>query len=262
MKQKQRQKRRLKPKEKKMIKHVGKHGDRKVVIVFNEVPNEPHMCIALYPDLLQRHMHDDIMTAIESTEGQAAENLGEALASKYFNDGTVILNRLHSENLLKKIQCEQVILTPTPTSSVHLDEMNKMLNEMKSGQEAVERLAQLDKEAGMSGKQVARDAMGRRIDGKGMDIGGPGANVPLPGALNETSHKGTVNQNTMAAPVGGALTDDAIANNMKAQADRMAAEARGMIAEAQRMQDEANAMLGVQATPAKKKRGRPAKAKA
>ena len=87
-----------------MIKHVGKHADRKIVIVFNEVPNEEHMCIALYPDLLQKNMHDDIMKAIESVEGQAAENLGDALGSKYFSDGTVILNRLHSENLLKKIQ--------------------------------------------------------------------------------------------------------------------------------------------------------------
>ena len=133
---------------------------------------------------------------------------------------------------------------------------------MKTGKEAVERLAKIDSETGMSGQQVPRDAMGRRMDGKGMDIGGPGANVPLPGALNESSHKGIVNENTMAAPQTGALSDDVIANNMKAQADKMAAEAQGMIAEAQRMQDEANAMMGVPATPAKKKRGRPAKAKA
>jgi hypothetical protein len=42
----------------------------------------------------------------------------------------------------------------------------------------------------------------------------------------------------------------------------MAAEAQSMIAESQRMQAEANAMMGVPATPVKKKRGRPAKAKA
>ena len=26
------------------IRHVGKHGDRKVAVVFREVPGEPHMC--------------------------------------------------------------------------------------------------------------------------------------------------------------------------------------------------------------------------
>ena len=251
-----------------MIKHVGRSGDRKVVVVFNEVPNEPHMCLAIYPDLLQQLMHDDLMKAIESPEGQAAENLGDALGSKYFSDGSVMLNRLHGESMLKKLQCEQVILTPTPQSHVRLDEMNKILTEMKTGEEAVQRLATLDSQAGMSNQQVQRDAMGRRIDGKGMDIGGPGASVPLPGSLTETSHKGVVNPNaaaiaaSMSAPATGALSDDAIATNMKAQAARMASEAQGMIAEAQRMQNEANALMGVTATPAKKKRGRPAKAKA
>ena len=66
----------------------------------------------------------------------------------------------------------------------------------------------------------------------------------------------------MAAPQTGALTDDVIANNMKAQADRMAAEAQSMLAESERMVKEAEAMMGVAEAPAKKKRGRPAKAKA
>ena len=249
-----------------MIKHVGKHGERKIVIVFNEVPGEPHMCIAVYPDLLQRQMHDDLMKAIESIEGQNAENLGDALAAKYFQDGTVMLNRLHSENIMKKIQTSAVILTPTPQSHVRLDEMNKMLNEMKTGQEAVNRLQDIENSRGMSATGIPRDAQGRRADDKGMDIGGPGANVPLPGALNESSHKGAVSAASvaasMAAPATGALDDASIANNLKAQADRMAAEAQGMLAESQRMQAEANAMLGVPATPAKKKRGRPAKATA
>ena len=30
-------------KENKMIKHIGKHGDRKVAIVFREIPGEEHM---------------------------------------------------------------------------------------------------------------------------------------------------------------------------------------------------------------------------
>jgi hypothetical protein len=88
----------------------------------------------------------------------------------------------------------------------------------------------------------------------------------MPGALNETSHKGAVSAASiaasMAAPATGALDDSSIANNLKLQADRMASEAQGMLAESHRMQAEANAMLGVPATPAKKKRGRPAKAPA
>jgi hypothetical protein len=137
---------------------------------------------------------------------------------------------------------------------------------MKTGQEAVNRLQDIENNRGMSATGIPRDAQGRRADERGMDVGGPGANVPLPGSLNESSHKGAVSAASiaasMAAPQTGALDDSSIANNLKLQADRMASEAQGMLAESHRMQAEANAMLGVPAKPAAKKRGRPAKAPA
>jgi hypothetical protein len=107
-----------------MIKHVGKHGDRKVAIVFREIPGEDHMCLVIYPDTLQQNMHNTLMSAIESNESQQAESLGDALGSKRFGDGTVILNRWHGEGMIKKVQTAQVIVTPTPQSHVRLDEMN------------------------------------------------------------------------------------------------------------------------------------------
>jgi hypothetical protein len=246
-----------------MIKHVGKHGDRKVAIVFREVPGEPHMCLVLYPETMRQDLHDSLMTAIESTEGQAATDLGNALMAKRFPDGTSILERIHQERMMKKVQTEQIIVTPTPNSSVYLSEMNKIINEMAQGEEAVQRLANLDAEAGHTGKVRRRDDYGR-------DVGGPGVNTPAPGSLMEQSNKQSLSAaNTqrmesvaMQAPQTGALTDDAIANNMKAQADKMAAEAKGMLAEAERMQKEANTMMGVSEAPVKKKRGRPAKATA
>jgi hypothetical protein len=58
----------------------------------------------------------------------------------------------------------------------------------------------------------------------------------------------------MVAPTQGALDDASIANNLKAQADRMAVEAASLIAESQRMQAEAASMLGEPAPKAKAKR--------
>jgi hypothetical protein len=256
--------RRLKLKEKqKMIKHVGKHGDRKVAIIFREVPGEEHMCLVVYPETMQQSMHDSLMQAIESPEGQAATDLGNALMAKRFNDGTSILERIHVEGMMKKVQTEQVIVTPTPTSSVYLNEMNRIVNEMAKGEEAVQRLAELDADAGYTGKARRRDDYGR-------DVGGPGVNVPAPGSLMEQSNKAalaaanTQRAQTAAiqAPTSGALSDEAIASNMKSQAERMAAEAQSLLAESQRMQAEANEMMGIKEAPAKKKRGRPAKSKA
>jgi len=255
-----------------MIKHLGKHGERKVAIMFREVPDEEHMCLVVYPQNMNMQLSNDFMKALESVEAQQAESLGDAMHSKMFSDGSAILQRCHREGWIKKVRTNDIVVTPTATSNVRLDELNRILNEMKQGEEAIKRMAQLDADGGYTGKVRPRDEFGR-------EVGGP--NYIAPGSLNSTSNK-QLNENTgvtnpasaamtqptyaqeqaMAAPQTGALSDDVIANNMKAQADRMAAEAQSMIAESQRMQAEANAMMGVPATPAKKKRGRPAKAKA
>jgi hypothetical protein len=243
-----------------MIKHVGKHGDRKVAIIFREIPGEDHMCLVVYPDTLQQNMHNTLMAAIESNEAQQAEALGDALGSKRFGDGTVILNRLHGEGMMKKVQTAQVTVTPSPQSHVRLDEMNRIINEMKTGEDAIKRLAELDANSGYNGKASRRDDYGREV-GAPADI--------APGSLNETSNPRTRPQ-PMQAHSNGALDDTSIANNLKAQADRMATEAASLIAESQRMQKEASEMLGepVKATKAKaktaestlpKKRGRPSK---
>lgn len=258
-----------------MIKHLGKHGDRKVAIMFREVPDQDHMCLVVYPQNMQSVLSGNFMKALESVECQQAETLGDAMHSKMFSDGTPMLQRCHREGWIKKVRTRDIIVTATPTSNVRLDELNKILTEMKQGDEAIKKMAALDADGGYTGKVTPRDDFGR-------EVGGP--NYIAPGSLNATSNKQlneaaggapAVNpasiamtqptyaqQQAMAAPQTGALTDDVIATNMKAQADRMAAEAQSMLAESQRMQTEANNMMGVPATPAKKKRGRPAKAKA
>lgn len=247
-----------------MIKHLGKHGERKVAIMFREVPDEEHMCLVVYPQNMNMQLSNDFMKALESVEAQQAESLGDAMHSKMFSDGTAILQRCHREGWIKKVRTNDIVVTPTATSNVRLDELNRILNEMKQGEEAIKRMAQLDADGGYTGKVRPRDEFGR-------EVGGP--NYIAPGSLNATSNKqlnetaGVTNPASaaitqpMVAPTTGALTDDVIANNMKTQAERMAVEAQSMLAESQRMQAEANAMMGVAEAPAKKKRGRPAKAK-
>lgn len=223
-----------------MLKHIGKQGDRKVAIVFREVPGEDHMALVVYPDLMKMEMHDSLMKAIESPEGQQANNLGEAIHARLFPDGRQMLAALHAEGMLKKVQTETITVTPAANQSVRLDELNKIVREMESGAEAAARLAELDADAGYTGKAVRKDDFGREV---GAPPASAARNAPLAGG----------NQ--------GVLGDADIANNLKAQAERMAAEAQGLLAESQRMMAEASEMLG-EAKPATKKRGRPAKAKA
>ena len=132
-----------------MLKHIGRHGDRKVAILWREVPNEDHMCLVIYPETLPTHIHDSVMKTLESDVGQQATNLADALHRNMLPDGRVQLEALHREGMIKKIPTNQVIVTPTAQSSVKLDEMNKIIREMEQGGEALKRLQELDASAGM-----------------------------------------------------------------------------------------------------------------
>ena len=108
-------------------RHVGKHGDRKVAIVFREVPNEVHMCLVTYTETLNQHVHDPLIKCIESDIGQNSEHLADALNRTYAKDGRPILQVLHLEGQLKKVQTSQIVMTPSPNQTIRLDELNKIL---------------------------------------------------------------------------------------------------------------------------------------
>jgi hypothetical protein len=89
------------------------------------------------------------MSAIESPEGQEANELADVLFRKLLSDGRPILETVHSEGMLKKVECKQVIITPNASSHIRLDELNRLVAEMESGDEAKNKLADLDANAGL-----------------------------------------------------------------------------------------------------------------
>jgi hypothetical protein len=198
------------------IRHVGKMGDRKVAIVFREVPGEPHMSLVTYTETLNQHIHDPLMRCIESDIGQSAKELADALNRTLSSDGRPILQVLHLEGLLKKVNAEQVVVTPNSQTKIKLSELNKILNEMQQGEEAVKRMAELDESRGL---QDPAD-VARRLRGD--------------------QPKQT--QQPLQAQSQGALGDNELANNLRQQAAKMAAEAKGLMAEADRLLKEAASM--------------------
>ena len=142
------------------LRHIGKIGDRKVAIVFREVPNEPHMALVTYTESLNRHLHDPMMQCIESDIGQNSKNLADALNRTHTKDGKYILQVLHAEGLLKKVQTENVIVTPNGTTKIRLDELNKILTEMENGEDAVKRLAEINNSTTSESTAVAKKMRG------------------------------------------------------------------------------------------------------
>lgn len=207
------------------IKHVGKHGDRKVCILFRQVPGEEHMCLVIYPEVLPAHWQDSIQKALESETAQQSEELADALHRSFLPDGRAMLATLHQERMIKKLRTADVIVTPTTSASIRLDELNKMLNEMKMGEEAIKKLAENDASRGMVAPEVKRKAEAEYKASQAAK----GQNTP-----------------SMAPPLragaDGALSDRDIAANMLAQAKSMEQNARAMIAEASRLKKEAEKM--------------------
>jgi hypothetical protein len=194
-------------------RHVGKHGDRKVAVIFREVPGEPHMCLVTYTETINQHIHDPLIRCIESDIGQSSENLADALNRSYSQDGRPILHVLHAEGQLKKVNTEQIVMTPAPNTRIKLNELNKMLDEMKLGEEAVKRMAEMDKSMGLQDPvDVARR------------MRGPQGKQPV------------------SSSTGDLLGDASLAKQRIEQAQKMEREAKGLLAEAQRLTQEAQSL--------------------
>jgi hypothetical protein len=191
-----------------MIKHVGRHNNKRVVIAYKQVPDEDHMCLVIYSESLPMRIHDEVMKVLESDIGQQANDFADALFRHTMADGVNCLNAIHRGGLLSKVPTNQVIVTPTSASSVRLDELNTILAEIAKGEEATNKLAKAD--------------AGQRFEGR--DLGEP------------------VKTTAASVNTDGVLSDADIANQRLAQATKMEAEAKSLLAEAKRLKDEANAL--------------------
>ena len=198
------------------LRHIGKQGDRKVAIVFREVPGEPHMCLVVFTELLNQNIHDPLLRCIESDIGQNSEHLADALNRSYTQDGRIILQVLHAEGQLKKVNTESIVMTPQPNVKIKLVELNKILDEMKMGESAIKKLAEMDKSLGMNGNG---DTI-RKMRGK-----------------QKAAQSAPVQAST-----SDALGDVQLAESFKTQAEKMQREANGLLVEAKRLLGEAAAL--------------------
>ena len=192
----------------KMIKHVGKHNQRKIIIVYKTVPDETHMALIAYSDSLPSMIHDEAMKVLESEIGQNAKELADALYRNTMADGNNCLTALHKGGWLKKVPTNQVIVTPTSRSTVRLDELNDILAKLEAGGEAAQRLADLDSNRGTKG-----------VLKTGREVGEPSVNTS-----------------------SAVLSDADLAEQRLTQANKMEADAKSLLAEAKRLKDEAKSL--------------------
>lgn len=193
----------------KFFKHVGEHNGKKVVIVEKSIPGEPHMCAVIYTSIIPSKFHDDIMRVLESPEGQAEREFGLILNRRVGIDGINILQAVAQEGYLKKAPTNQVIVKPNAASAIRLDELNSLLQKAGEGQEAIQKLEQMERESGF------KDT--RKLNPQG-------------------------NNPSIQALAGDLLDDAALAQNYMSQSIRMKAEAERLLSESARLAEEAEKM--------------------
>jgi hypothetical protein len=140
-------------------------------------------------------------------------------------DGHNCLESLHRNGLMKKVPTNQVLVTPTTTSSVRLDELNDILDEMQKGEEAMKRLQDLDANRGLTGKK--------------------NNTPPRKAEIQEIGERRTreAQGNTSAADMlAGMLSDSDLAAQRLEQAQKMEASAKALLAEAARLTSEAESL--------------------
>ena len=182
-----------------MYKHVGriKNNQRKVVVAYRTIPNDPYSCLVVTSDALAAADHDDLMKLVESDAGQRADEFYEAMQRTYLSDGRNMLTGLHTTGHMRKFPTNEIEMVPNRSSVVLLSELNEVIAQQKG---------------------VAIDDLAVKGEAKATD---ETAQTPAP--------------TTLEAPQSEVLSDDAIAAKLRSDADRLFKEAKALREQAEEL---------------------------
>lgn len=186
------------------LKHVGRMigNQRKVIIAYRVLPGDPDHCLVVQTENLDAEMHDSIIKLVESNAGQTAYEFAEAMTRSRMADGRIMLAALHTTGKLTKMPTNSIEMVPNQQTSILLSELNKSIAESR----------------GVTVNDLALN------DGDG-----------------NTKPQQELTQTPVVEETSQALDDEAIAKNLRSQAD-------AMFKEAQRLRKEADEL-----SPSKKK---------
>jgi hypothetical protein len=121
------------------MKHVGQmiNTQKRCIVVFREIPDEPESCLVVDTDAAPDWMHDDLITAVESNGAQASSNFYEYAQRSVFTNGENMLTTLHDQGRLNKQPTSNIAMTPNNTVSINLKELNDIIREESGGEPVV-----------------------------------------------------------------------------------------------------------------------------
>ena len=115
------------------MKHVGKMANNgaKVVIAYRTLPGDSSSALVIGTNSLSDTWHDALMNLVQEISGQQANELADLLAVRKFPDGQNMLEALHKRQMLKKVPTAGVVMTPSSTASIPLNELNEIIAQQR-----------------------------------------------------------------------------------------------------------------------------------
>ena len=189
-----------------ITKHVGKYGEKPCIVLFREVPNEPENCLVVLTGGLAERDHDDIINVINSPEAQEASEVSVVLKRRDFSHGGNMLTTLHQSGKITKVPVSMVSLTPAPSQSVPLADVNAEI------------------------RKLTNDPVPPINDAAHLNETAPKQHQPLPEVIEPD-----------AGPAAEPAVEDkaAIAESLNTQADLMEADAQAILKEVKEKRAEA-----------------------
>ena len=108
-----------------------KNNNAKIVVVYRTLPGDSKSALVVGTGNMNDSWHDSLMSLVQESAGQEANELADVLAVRKFPDGRTMLEALHLGGHLKKVPTAGVLMTPSSNASVSLDELNNLIATQK-----------------------------------------------------------------------------------------------------------------------------------
>ena len=115
------------------LKHVGKMkgSDERVVVPYRTIAGDSDSAVVISTAKISPEDRDAMMKVVESNAGLSAFELYEVLTRSVTPDGQNMLVKFHTNGNMQKVSTDSVVMTPNTTTTIGLDELNKIIAEQK-----------------------------------------------------------------------------------------------------------------------------------
>jgi len=113
------------------IKHVGRlvKNQRKVIVAYRVLPGTETECLVIPTESIGAAEHDSLINLVESDAGQSAYEFAEAMSRAVLPDGRNMLAAMHTTGKLLKMNTNEIEMTPSTTQTLLLSELNSIIAE-------------------------------------------------------------------------------------------------------------------------------------